>query len=323
MRRALITGASGFAGRHLARRLAASGAWEVIGLSARPHTAGPELHHHLTCDLLNADLTRRTILHWRPDIIFHLAAASYVPRSFSDPAGTLVNNVVGQVNLLEAVRLLDPPPTVLVVSSSDVYGLVYPEELPVTEAQPFRPVSPYGVSKLAQDMLGLQYHLSYRMPVVRVRPFSHVGPEQSDRFAIASFARQIAEAEAGLAPAVLLVGNLDVERDLLDVRDVVRAYEMVARPELAGQVFNIAGGRSWSMREIVARLLALATVSMEVRQDPSRVRPTDIAVLRGDATSLREATGWVPEIPLENTLADTLEYWRRTVRRCHWTSRRQ
>lgn len=320
MRRALITGASGFAGRHLARWLAASGAWELIGLSARPHTPGPELHHHLTCDLLNADLTRRTVLHWRPDVIFHLAAASYVPRSFSDPAGTLVNNVVGQVNLLEAARLLDPPPTVLIVSSSDVYGLVYPHELPVTETQPFRPVSPYGVSKLAQDMLGLQYHLSYRMPVVRVRPFSHVGPEQSDRFAIASFARQIAEAEAGLAPPLLLVGNLDVERDVLDVRDVVRAYELVARPDLAGEVFNIAAGHSWSMRDIVARLLAMATVSMEVRRDPARFRPTDISVLSGDATALREATGWVPQIPLEKTLSDTLEYWRKRVRRCHRTA---
>ncbi len=322
MRRALITGASGFAGRHLARRLASSGAWEVIGLSARPHTPGPELHHHLACDLLNSDLTRRTLAHWRPDVIFHLAAASYVPRSFADPAGTLVNNAVGQINLLEGARLLDPMPTVLVVSSSDVYGLVHPEELPVTEAQPFRPISPYGVSKVAQDMLGLQYHLSYRMPIVRVRPFSHIGPEQSDRFAIASFARQIAEAEAGLAPPVLLVGNLDVERDLLDVRDVVRAYEMVARSDLAGRVFNIASGRSWRLREIVERLRGLAAVPIEVRQDPARLRPADIAVLRGDATALREAIGWAPEIPLEQTLADTLDYWRKTIRRCRSGSER-
>ncbi|MCM8750026.1 GDP-mannose 4,6-dehydratase [Thermomicrobiaceae bacterium CFH 74404] len=316
MKRALITGASGFAGRHLARRLTESGTWEVIGLSARPHTPGSELHHHLVCDLLNAELTRRTLSHWRPDVIFHLAAASYVPRSFADPAGTLVNNAVGQINLLEAARLLDPMPTVLIVSSSDVYGLVHPDELPVTEAQPFRPLSPYAVSKVAQDMLGLQYHLSYGMPVVRVRPFSHIGPEQSDRFAIASFARQIAEAEAGLAPPVLLVGNLDVERDLLDVRDVVRAYEMVATPGLAGQVFNIAGGRSWRLRDVLERLLSLSSISIEVRQDPSRLRPADIPMLRGDATALRQATGWVPEIPLEQTLADTLEYWRRSVRGC-------
>ncbi|MCS7051851.1 MAG: GDP-mannose 4,6-dehydratase, partial [Thermomicrobium sp.] len=191
MRRALITGASGFAGGHLAARLAASGQWEVIGLSARPNVPSPHLAHHLVCDLLNGELVRRTITHWRPDVIFHLAAVSYVPRSFQDPVGTIANNMIGQVHVLEAARTLDPPPIVLVVSSSDAYGLVHPQELPVTEAQPFRPLSPYGVSKAGQDLLGFQYYATYGVPVVRVRPFTHIGPGQSDRFSISGFARQI------------------------------------------------------------------------------------------------------------------------------------
>ncbi len=315
MPRALITGASGFVGSHLAERLARSGQWEVIGLSARPSPPSPFVLQHLVCDLLNAELVKRTIAHWHPDVIVHLAAVSYVPRSFQDPVGTIANNVIGQVNLLEAARALEPPPLVIVVSSSDAYGLVYEHELPVRETQPFRPLSPYGVSKATQDLLGLQYALAYGLPVVRVRPFTHIGPGQSERFAISGFARQIAEAELGLAPPVLLVGDLEVERDILDVRDVVRAYELLADPRFAGDVFNIASGRSWRLADIVQRLLEYARVPLRVKQDPGRLRPADVRVLYGDATALRQATGWRPEIPLEQTLADTLDYWRKVLRR--------
>jgi GDP-4-dehydro-6-deoxy-D-mannose reductase len=247
-------------------------------------------------------------------VIFHLAAVSYVPRSFQDPYGTIANNVLGQVNLLEAVRSLEPPPLVVIVSSSDAYGLVYEHELPVTESQPFRPLSPYGVSKATQDLLGLQYHLTYGLPIVRVRPFTHIGPGQSERFALSGFARQIAEAELGMAPPVLLVGELDVERDLLDVRDVVRAYELLAEPRFSGEVFNLASGVSWSLRALVERLLSLARIPLRLERDPARLRPIDVRVLRGDATALRTATGWQPTIPIEQTLEDMLEYWRRTLR---------
>jgi GDP-4-dehydro-6-deoxy-D-mannose reductase len=314
MRRALITGATGFAGRYLADRLAATGQWEVIGLSARPSPPASSLKQHLVCDLMNGELVRRTLAHWHPEVIFQLAAVSYVPRSFQDPYGTIANNVLGQVNLLEAVRSLEPPPLVVIVSSSDAYGLVYEHELPVTESQPFRPLSPYGVSKATQDLLGLQYHLTYGLPIVRVRPFTHIGPGQSERFALSGFARQIAEAELGMAPPVLLVGELDVERDLLDVRDVVRAYELLAEPRFSGEVFNLASGVSWSLRALVERLLSLARIPLRLERDPARLRPIDVRVLRGDATALRTATGWQPTIPIEQTLEDMLEYWRRTLR---------
>jgi GDP-4-dehydro-6-deoxy-D-mannose reductase len=263
---------------------------------------------------MNGELVRRTVAHWHPEVIFHLAAVSYVPRSFQDPYGTIANNVLGQVNLLEAVRSLEPPPLVVIVSSSDAYGLVYEHELPVTESQPFRPLSPYGVSKATQDLLGLQYHLTYGLPIVRVRPFTHIGPGQSERFALSGFARQIAEAELGMAPPVLLVGELDVERDLLDVRDVVRAYELLAEPRFSGEVFNLASGVSWSLRALVERLLSLARIPLRLERDPARLRPIDVRVLRGDATALRTATGWQPTIPIEQTLEDMLEYWRRALR---------
>lgn len=314
-RRALITGASGFAGTHLAERLAASGSWEVIGLSARPGRPSPALSQHLVCDLLNSELLRRTLHHLRPDVVFHLAAVSYVPRSFQDPVGTLMNNLIGQVHLLEAVRALDPPPIVVVIGSSDAYGLVHEHELPVKESQPFRPLSPYGVSKAGQDLLALQYYLAYDLPIVRVRPFTHIGPGQSERFAISGFARQIVEAELGMAAPVLLVGDLDVERDLLDVRDVVRAYELLADSRFAGAVFNVASGRAWRLGDVLEQLLTMAPISLRIERDPARLRPADVRVLYGDAGALREATGWRPEIPLERSLADVLEYWRRTLRR--------
>lgn len=316
-RRALITGASGFAGKHLAERLAASGEWEVIGLSARPGIPSAAFTRHLVCDLLNGDLVRRTLQYWHPDAVFHLAAVSYVPRSFQDPVGTLANNVLGQVHLLEAVRTLEPQPIVVIVSSSDAYGVVHEDELPVTELQPFRPLSPYGVSKAAQDLLGLQYYYAYGLPIVRVRPFTHIGPGQSERFAISGFARQIAEAELGMAPPVLLVGDLDVERDLLDVRDVVRAYELVADKRFVGEVFNIATGKSWRLGDVLDSLLSMAKVQVRIERDPARLRPADVKVLRGDATALAKATGWEPLIPLEQTLADILNHWRRVLRRGH------
>lgn len=306
--RALVTGATGFVGRHLVHCLVDHG-WEVIGLGSRPAPEVPGAEP-VVCDLLDADHTARVIGRYRPEYIFHLAAQAYVPKAVAAPAATLINNAVAQINVLEACRAAALDPVVLVVGSGEVYGDARPEEMPLTEEQPFRPTNPYAVSKIAQDMLGLQYHLSYGMRIVRVRPFNHIGPGQSDRFVVANFARQIAEAEAGHTEPVLLVGNLDAQRDFLDVRDVARAYELVTRPDLAGEVYNVASGVGYSIRSILDRLLALARVEITVVPDPARLRPADVPVLVGDATKLRRATGWAPQIPIEQSLADALEYWR-------------
>ena len=308
----LVTGASGFAGRHLVGQLAASNRWNVTGLQSQPSSSIPGVQM-LVCDLLDEDLTARVINHQRPDVIFHLAAQSYVPQAVANPAETLINNVVSQLNLLEACRKAKLNPIIVVVGSADIYGDVPSDQLPINEQQPFRPRNPYAVSKATQDMLGLQYFLSYDMRIVRVRPFNHIGPGQSDRFVVSSLARQIAEIEAGGADPVLLVGNLEARRDFLDVRDVVRAYRLVACDEFAGEVFNVASGVARPIRAVLDYLLTLSTATVDVREDPARLRPSDIPSLVGDASKLRAAVCWEPRVTFEQSLADTLDAWRRLI----------
>ena len=310
--RVLITGASGFAGRHLVGQLIASTNWELTGLQA--HATSPVRGvQMLVCDLLDAELTARAINRQRPDIIFHLAAQAFVPKAVANPAETIVNNVVSQVNLLEACRKARLDPIIVVVSSADIYGDVPSDRSPIIEQQPFRPRNPYAVSKATQDLLGLQYFLSYQMRIVRVRPFNHIGPGQSDRFVVSSLARQIAEIEAGRADPVLLVGNLEAWRDFLDVRDVVRAYQLVAREEFAGEVFNVASGVARPIRTVLEQLLSLSPSIVDVREDPVRFRPSDIPSLVGDASKLRSAVSWEPMVTFEQSLADTLDAWRRVI----------
>ena len=312
--RALITGAAGFAGRHLIAELEQNTNWTIIGVTRRQASSAGRVRI-IACDLQDRQLLERTVAHYRPNAIFHLAAQSYVPKAMASPADTLVNNVVSQVNLLEACRSAEIDPRILVVGSSEVYGFVTPEEMPVTEKQPFRPGNPYAVSKVTQDMLGYQYFKSYGMHIVRVRPFNHFGPGQSDRFVVSSFARQVSEAEAGLIEPTVLTGDLTSRRDFLDVRDVVRAYRMALELGEAGEVYNIASGSAPRVGDLLDALVNLANARITVRQDPSRMRPSDVPVIVGDASRFIRQTGWSPEIPIEISLRDTLDYWRDEVRR--------
>ena len=311
--RALITGAAGFVGRHLTTLLARDGAWEIFGIESRPSMSIPDVRM-IVCDLRDDALTRKAIHDCRPDAIFHLAAQANVPVAVASPSDTLINNAVAQINVIEACRAASLDPVILVVSSAEVYGAAAPEDLPLTEQQPFRPANPYAVSKVAQDMLGLQYFLSYGMRIIRVRPFNHIGPGQSDHFVVSNFARQIAEIEAGLADPVVRVGNLDAQRDFLDVRDVVRAYELITRPEFAGEVFNVASGIPRSIRSILDQLVTLSSAEITIQEDPARLRPSDVPMLIGDAGKLTRSTGWEPRIPIEQSLADTLDFWRERIR---------
>jgi GDP-4-dehydro-6-deoxy-D-mannose reductase len=314
--RILITGASGFVGRHLVDHLSQQESNDITGLSSRKR---PSLRDGrlLVCDLRDADLTRRVLARYQPEIIYHLAGQSHVPRAFSDPADTLITNVVGQINLFEGCRAAGIDPVIVAVSSAEIYGVVAPGSIPVDEHQLLRPNNPYASSKAAQDLYAAQYVASYEMKIVRARPFNHVGPGQADRFVVSSFARQIAEVEAGLAEPVVLVGNLEPIRDFLDVRDVVRAYELIARPEYAGDVFNIASGRGVRIREILDMLIAAATCEIEVRVDPERMRPSDVPEFRGSAEHLSELTGWSPAYQLEQTVSDVLDDWRARIRRSY------
>jgi GDP-4-dehydro-6-deoxy-D-mannose reductase len=247
----------------------------------------------------------------RPEWVFHLAALSSVADSWADPAGTLINNVGAQANLLAAAARLDPQPRVLVVGSTDEYGQLSGRARALDEDTALRPVTPYGVSKVAQDFLAFQYFLSLKLPVVRVRAFNHTGPRQSPNFAIPSFARQLARIELGRQRSALRVGNLNVQRDFTDVRDMVRAYRLAIEKGKPGAVYNLGSGRAVSLRRILDTLMGMSRRQVRVMVDRALIRTVDPRAYICDARRFRRATGWRPRIPLEDTLRDTLEYWRR------------
>jgi len=314
--RALITGAGGFVGGHLCAYLLARTDWELAG-TVYPHpveTQPQEPRLRLRyADLRDPQGVQTLISEVQPDHIFHLAAQSFVPTSFADPWDTLHNNIRAQLNLLEAVRRLGREVRILVVGSTEEYGAPKPEELPLTEESPLRPNNPYAVSKVAQDFLGLQYHLAYGIPVVRVRPFNHTGPGQSPRFVVPAFASQIARIEAGLQDPVMKVGNLDAARDFTDVRDIVRAYHLAVTQGEPGDVYNLASGRPQSVRGLLEKLLSYSQSEIRVERDPERYRPVDVPSVYGSAEKFRQRTGWEPQIPFEQTLQDVLEYWREQI----------
>ncbi|HEY8418617.1 MAG TPA: GDP-mannose 4,6-dehydratase [Limnochordales bacterium] len=316
--RVLITGVTGFAGSHLAECLAADGRFQVYGIHRTRSGMQNIRHlldriHLLECDLRDPSSVERVMAEVRPQWVFHLAAQSFVPTSWTAPYETFDTNVLGQLNLFEAIRKLRLPCRVQVACSSEEYGLVHPDEVPIREEQPLRPLSPYAVSKIAQDYLAYQYHQSYGLDVVRTRAFNHAGPRQGEPFVISNFAKQIAEMERGLRPPVLHVGNLEAKRDFTDVRDIVRAYRLALEHGAPGAVYNIASGETHTIASILERLVAMSRVRVEVREDPARLRPSDVPILLGDASRFRACTGWKPEVPLEQTLQDTLDYWRRVV----------
>ena len=318
--RVLITGVSGFVGPHLVESLLSGGQdVELYGL-LRWRSPAAELPpapvlRMIEGDLLDQASLLRALDASRPEVVFHLAASSSVASSWGTPTEVMQVNVLGTLNLLEAARqaALDAP--IVMACSAEAYGQVAPGELPIREEQPFRPVSPYGVSKAAADLLGFQYFRAFGLRTVRLRFFNHFGPGQPPRFVVASLARQIAEIEAGLRPPQLRVGNLEVRRDFVDVRDAAHAYALAASNGAPGEAYNVASGRSRPVREVLDRLLALTDTAIEVSFDPSRLRPAELEVLEGDADRFRRATGWEPRIAFERTLADTLEYWRNVVRR--------
>jgi GDP-4-dehydro-6-deoxy-D-mannose reductase len=314
--RALITGISGFVGSHLAEYLLNNTEWRVFGTVYGPVDNVAHLQNRLT--LYPADLSRATVVSdildaARPDYIFHLAAQPSPTVSRRDPWFTLENNIRVQLNVLEGVVNAGLDSRVLVVGSGDEYGLVTPKDLPIGENTPLRPTTPYAVSKVAQDYLGLQYFLSHKVATIRVRPFNHIGPRQSTGFVAADFASQIAEIEAGLQPPDVKVGTLDVSRDLTDVRDVVRGYYLALTRGEPGEVYNLGSEREHTVRALLETLISLAKLNVRIVSDPERMRSSDVPRIVADCRKLRARTGWRAEIPFEQSLRDLLEYWRQRV----------
>ncbi len=316
--RALITGVNGFVGSYLAEHLLAASTHEVWGVTRAPGRLPPSLAGRITevhADLNDPEATMRAIIAARPTVIFHLAGQPFVPESFRDPAGTLSTNTLGALHIFLSLIELRSPTRVIVVGTADEYGKISAADLPLSEQTPLRPANPYGVSKAAQGLLALQYHLSHGLDTICVRPFTHIGPRQNERFVTASFARQIARIELGLQPPIVQVGNLSARRDFTDVRDMVHAYALTAEHGEPGAIYNIGSGQAVMVRELLDTLLEASTTPVEVHLNPELMRPIDIPLVVCDATRVRERTGWAPRIPLRETLRDILDYWRAEVRR--------
>ncbi len=309
----LITGISGFAGSHLAE-YALSKEAEVHGTTRwRSKLENlQEIKDVITlheCDINDSFAFRDIIKKVKPDYIFHLAAQSFVKASWTEPYQTLHTNIIGELNLFEAVRSISNyKPRILIAGSSEEYGHT---DVELTEDSPLRPLSPYGVSKVAQDLLGFQYFKSYGMHIIRTRGFNHTGPRRGEVFVCSTFAKQIAEIEKDKSKLpIIKVGNLDAERDFTDVRDMVKGYWLALEKGEPGEVYNICSGKSIPIKNILRKLLSLSKREIKIRNDPERMRPSDLKVLVGNNTKFTEKTGWKPSINIDQTLEDLLNYWR-------------
>lgn len=318
MKKVLITGISGFAGSFLAEHLLQKNEFEIWGTylsdSSLVNLAGIKNKVNLVqLDLLDCDKVIKTISDISPDYIFHLAAIPSVRESFANPSKVFFNNVDSELNLLEAVRLKKLPETkILIISSAEVYGLVSRENLPINEDTPLRPTSSYGVSKLTQDFLGLQYFLAYGLKIVRVRPFNHIGPRQTPGFVVSSFAKKIAELEKNNSN-LIKVGNLTSKRDFTDVRDMVKAYLLAIEKGTPGEVYNIGSDKSYSISEILDKMIKISGRNIRFEIDQSLFMPSDNPETVSDSNKFVKLTGWKPEIDIDTTLRNTLDYWRGEV----------
>ena len=320
----LITGITGFVGSHLAEYILNLKENHSIYGICRWRSPKDNLKNiYSKVKLLEADLCDlsylvRSMTELAPDIIFHLGAQSYVLASFNSPVQTLMTNAIGTANLLEAIRISGINPIIHICSSSEVYGQVSQEDIPIKENCPFRPASPYAVSKVTEDMLAFQYWISYGLRTIRTRMFTHTGPRRGDVFALSFFAKQVAAAELGLAEPVIYAGNLKSVRTFCDVRDAVRAYWIMVNKCKAGEVYNIGGNRTMTIGEALDSLLSYTKLKFEIKIDPKLLRPSDVTLQIPCIDKFRNDTEWEPEIPFERTLQDILIYWREELSRSPW-----
>jgi len=313
-KKVLITGITGFTGSHLAEYLLKKG--YVVDGTIRGRCRQTEFIDNvkdklnlLECDLTDINSVFTTLEESQPDVIFHLAAQSFVPTSWRAPQETFNTNALGTLNLLEAVRKTSIDPVVQIAGSSEESGMVYPDECPIEETNPLRPLSPYAVSKVAQDLLGYQYFKSYGIKVIRTRCFNIIGPRSGRKIVSAKFARQVVDIENGRRKK-LMVGNLEAVRDFVDVRDVVRAYEIATKECRYGDVYNISTGVGHSIKEILDILRELSHKDIPIEVDKNMLRPSDVLLLVGNSNKFRNNTGWKPEYKFKQSMKSVLLYWR-------------
>lgn len=315
--RILITGISGFIGSYLAEYCLPNA--EVFGTYILENELKRIEHikdkiQVFKCNLLDKVAVEKVIKKSKPDKIFHLAAQNYIPASWESPEHTLSNNIISQVNIFEVIRKMKINPIILIACTSGEYGLVFENELPIKETNPLRPLSPYAVSKLAQEQLGFVYHKSYGFKTILTRFFAVEGPRRGKDFFIPSMARQIVEIEREEREPVIYVGNLEGKKDLSDVRDIAMACLLASEKCKFGEPYNICSEKARSMRSVLDLLLSLSKVkNIKIKQDPRRMRPLDVPILVGDCSKFKKQTGWEPKIDFKDTLKDTLDYWRSTI----------
>lgn len=314
---ALVTGITGFVGSHLAEHLLARGD-RVVGLSRSgkwPESVAylafkAKLH---AVDIVDAAALKQTLKEIRPEATYHLSGQASVPASFASPDDTWRTNFIGSRTLLDAICESCPETKLLIVSTGQVHGQPARSELPITEKTALRPINPYAVSKAAADLLALRYVAERNLRIVIARPFNHIGPRQQDTYAIAHFAKQIAELEGQFGPRSMQVGRLDVERDFTDVRDVVRAYPLLIEKGEPGDCFNVASGVTRSLASLLQVLLSMSRSSIEVHQATDLLRSSDPDKIEVSCEKLKARTAWTPQVPIAQTLEDTLAEWRRKI----------
>ena len=310
--KSLIIGGAGFVGSYLIRYLQEQGQEVAVTKMPQETIAAPGTDQY-DLNILEKDSITDLILKLQPDYVFHLAAQSSVGLSWKNPQMTIDVNIKGSVNVLEALRKAEKRPKTLLIGSGEEYGAIRPEELPVSETNALKPENIYAATKACQNMFGRIYAEAYGLSVTMVRAFNHIGPNQVPMFVVADFCRQTAEIEAGKREAVLKVGNLAAERDFTDVRDVVRAYALLVEKGTAGETYNVGSGHTVAIDTILKMILSMSDKEIRIEKDPSKFRPVDVPTIEADTKKLYEATGWTPQISLEQTIRETLDYWRRRV----------
>jgi GDP-4-dehydro-6-deoxy-D-mannose reductase len=311
----LITGIYGFAGAHLANYLSDQGN-QIAGFCLETDIeAGviPDSARIYIGDLRQKDRVAEVIADYNPDRVVHLAAVSSVKFSFDNPAETFAINITGTQNLLEAIARQKKPAQTILVSSSEIYGQLGPNDVPVSETALLAPVNPYGVSKAAVDLMGYQYFKSYGVPVYRIRAFSHIGPRQSTQAVISDWARQTAAIELGMASPEIRVGNLDVVRDYSDVEDVIKAYELIFEKGRPGEAYNVCSGIGQKLDLLLQQIIGFSSKIIAIKTDPDRLRPVDIPILIGSPRKIKSETGWEPRIDIRDTLKKVYDYWHKRL----------